>query len=189
MSEYDAEAESALVEEEQVVSAAEGNRSRPLEKRLATVVSSYISGISLLVAVVALLAAFAADDWMEDNLNRLSDKLDRNGLQTAQFHLEMKRVLAQNQGRQLDETTIQQMEKTKDRLFVVEERIAATARESRFFNRVHYVLALAITLFQLATALAAVVGITGRHQLLYASVILAVCGLSISIVGVVVFLQ
>lgn len=188
MSEYEEAFESALISEEQVVEAAESENGRSQMEHFSVYVSFYITAISLVVAIAALGTAFAADDWMGETLTGLAERMDFSSLQLQARCHEIQEELASLAGHPPDATRQRQIDEIRKELAAISTARARAEQTSVIADKAHYVLAVGVTLLQIATALAAVMGITKHQHLLYASAVFASGGVYMTILGLMKFI-
>ena len=188
MADYEATAEGALLAEEEMVEQAEADRGDAKQGHFHAYLSFYITAISLTVAVAALLTAMAADQSMEETLGGLTDMVRSNGLRVELRCHEIQQELAQISGRTSVAEVAPLLTDASHKLANVENESLVLRREAAHTGKAHYVLAVGITFLQIATGLAATVGITKKRHLLIPSAMFALGGLVCTAAGVVDYL-
>ncbi len=187
MSDYDDVVETSLMEEEQAVELSEREEGHAEPRSLTHFLPVYITVISLVVSIAAVVMAFAADQWMNDALAEVADSVDFFTLRVEKRCQDIQQDMAVLAGRPLDAKLNEEIERTAKDLAVLEANQAAVTRDANITDRAHYVLAIGIMFLQMATALAVVIGALKRHRLIYASAILASGGAMLTIIGIVKF--
>ncbi len=188
MAEYENAVEGALLAEEEIVEQAEAAGEASSRGHFLQYLSFYIAAISMVVAVAALLTALAADQSMDDSLANLGDVIERNGLRVELRYHEIQRDLAQISGRESLADMQPAITDVGRQLANIDFESQTLERKAEHTLKAHYVLAVGITLLQVATALAATVGITKTHHLLVPSGMFACGGLCVTVAGVVDYL-
>lgn len=191
MADYDDAVEGSLLAEEQVIEAGEALDQGGDESgrgHFHTYLSFYISGISLVVAVAALLTALAADQSMEMTLAGLADLVESNGLRVELRCHEIQRDLAELRSGGDGDAAPAESHTVSEQLTHAQYAGESLEREATHTGNAHYVLAVGITFLQMATALAATTGITKKHHLLVPSGLFALGGLGLTVAGAVDYL-
>jgi hypothetical protein len=191
MAEYAEAVEGSLLVEEEAIEQAEILDGDPADRgaraHFHAYLSFYISAISLIVAVAALLTALAADQSMEETLDGLADMVQGNNLRVELRCHEIQRdLVAMRTGQSNDAVAdLASLSKQLDRVQLESQTLRSEALHT---DKAHYVLAVGITFLQVATALAATVGITKKHTLLIPSSLFAVCGVGMTVAGALEYL-
>jgi hypothetical protein len=188
MAEYGSAVEGALLAEEEVIECAEAAEREGTSGHFHAYLSFYIAGISMIVAVAALMTALAADQSMDDSLENLAKIVERNGLRVELRYHELQKDLANISGRDATAEVQPVIAQVSQQLSTVEHATMSLESDARRTLKAHYILAVGITLLQVATALAATVGITTTRHLLVPSGMFACGGVCLTLVGVVDYL-
>mgnify|MGYP001340731400 CR=1 FL=1 len=188
MAEYENAAEEALLVDSEMVEEAAGAELATSTGHFHTYISYYITAISLVVAIAALVTALAADECMDEMLGGLVELVESNGMRVEMRCSQIQQELAALTGKEATAPVKPLITDAAHKLARFEQESRSLRYEAATKNRAHYVLAVGITLLQVATGLAATVSLTKKRNLLYPSALFACGGVSLTLAGVAQFL-